>query len=490
MKNTILKLSFTVAFLLFISCQKMVEGINENPNDILIQDVEAKLFLTGAQLANVQIQCGHLNRVGGLYSGQLIGFSSLYSNIYGYNLSTVESNGTWNALYIGVITNMNHIIANANDPLLEGIAKIVKAQAAGTSASLFGDIPYSETGNPEISDPVFDPQKNVYTAVLNLLDDGITTLNSAKSRALPQDIHFHGDKSLWIAAAYTLKARFYLHLKDYANALTAAQNGIASPEGDLRYFPRGEGNIAEGDKNLFWTILEGSRAGDIGNASDGNESYLLQLLNDNSAVTRNHFKTIETARYAYYKINAAAGSLNRGIIGQFEPQNMVTNFENLLIKAECAARLGTLEDGLPHLNAVRTWLESGNNLGVDNVVVLDSDNNIGADFTSFERLYLQFDAGDFAEGGIENSDNIDPKRAFLREVIEERYVSGFGMHMPYNDARRLRKHDQDIAVPYVLVLGPNPPYPERMPYAANELNSNSNAPKEDPGIFIKTAVNQ
>jgi hypothetical protein len=53
-----------------------------------------------------------------------------------------------------------------------------------------------------------------------------------------------------------------------------------------------------------------------------------------------------------------------------------------------------------------------------------------------------------------------------------------------------RKSDSDFAVPFILVNGPNPPFPERMPYATNELNSNSNAPAEDPGIFIKTAVNQ
>ena len=91
---------------------------------------------------------------------------------------------------------------------------------------------------------------------------------------------------------------------------------------------------------------------------------------------------------------------------------------------------------------------------------------------------------------MENADNISAVNAFLREVIEERYVSGFGMHMPYNDARRLRKSDNDIAVPYVMYNSDNTRKPERMPYATNELNSNSNAPSEDPGIFQKTAVNQ
>ncbi len=75
-------------------------------------------------------------------------------------------------------------------------------------------------------------------------------------------------------------------------------------------------------------------------------------------------------------------------------------------------------------------------------------------------------------------------------MIEERYVTGFGTHIPFNDARRLRKTDASFAVPYVLVNGQNPPYPERMPYADNELNSNENAPAEDPGIFLKTVVNQ
>ena len=41
-----------------------------------------------------------------------------------------------------------------------------------------------------------------------------------------------------------------------------------------------------------------------------------------------------------------------------------------------------------------------------------------------------------------------------------------------------------------MVDADNTRKPERMPYAQNELNSNSNAPDEDPGIFTKTSVNQ
>jgi hypothetical protein len=121
---------------------------------------------------------------------------------------------------------------------------------------------------------------------------------------------------------------------------------------------------------------------------------------------------------------------------------------------------------------------------------LNTGGNLNTSFIGESFNYSPFVVSDFDAGGIENPDNISPNNAFLREVIQERYVSGFGMHMPYNDARRLRKSDNAIAVPFVMVDADNTRRAERMPYAQNELNSNSNAPDEDPGIFSKTSVNQ
>ena len=475
MKKLIIKSILIVGLLVASSCESIVEDINSNPNDILTTDVEDRLFLTGSLLANVQLQLGHLNRIGQMYSGQLIGFSSLYSNIYGFNLSTAEANSEWNALYVGVMTNMRKVSSNSTNSLLVGIAQIVEAHAAGTAASIWGDIPYTEAANPEISDPVFDGQLSVYNAAISLLDQGIATLQAASGSSLSEDIYFGGDKDKWIAAAYTLKARFSLHKKDYAAAAAAAANGISSASGDMRFYPKESANTS-GDKNLFFTILEGSRAGDIGNSNAGVDSYLIQMLDSSTDLSRNNAKTDETARLGYYRIDSSGGSANDGIIAGTEPQNLVTYFENELILAETKARNGSITDGLTHLNNVRAWLSGGGHLNA---------NHIGN-----TSKYDAYEATDFAAGGIENEDSVDPTVAFLREVIEERYVSGFGTHMAYNDARRLRKSDAAYAVPFTLVNGPNPPYPERMPYATNELNSNENAPAEDPGIFTKTAVNQ
>lgn len=465
---------FTLLMCLTIfSCQGLVDGINDNPNDILIDDIEAELFLTGAMLGNSLAQAGHLNRIAGMYSGQLIGITSLYSNIYGFSLSTAEAIGVWVRIYVSVVPNVRHIREAApEDKLAVGIAKIVEAHAIGTGASLFGDIPYSEINNPEIEDPKFDSQVSVFNACIDLLESAIADLQGASTRTIAADIYFEGDKDKWIAAAYTLIARYHMHMRNYSEAYAAASNGISSHAGSMQHVPRGDASISSGDKNLFWEILEGSRAGDIGTVN----SYLMQLLNPDSAMSRNNAKTHEAARFGYYSIDENGGSVNSGIIEQYEPQNLVSYAENQLILAEAGARTQDFGTGLAHLNDLRAWLDGGG--------------GVNANFQADSMLYAAYEEADFQSGGMENTDGIDATRALLREIIEERYVSGFGMYMPFDDARRLRKGDTDIAVPFVLVDGPAPPYPERMPYSADELNSNANAPAEDPGIFVKTEVNR
>jgi len=227
--------------LVFIaSCTGLVDGINENPNDLGLDEVDAELFLTGAQLANIVAQGGHLNRIAGMYSGQLVGITSLYSNIYGYDFSTAESVSTWSRIYIGVVTNVRHIIKEApDDKLLTGIAKVMEAHAVGTAASLFGDVPYSEINNPAIDDPKFDDQIAVFNAMQSLLDNAIEDLSAAVSRSLDWDIHFDGNADVWRELAYTLKARYYLQMKDYNSAYAAALNGISSDANSMKYVPRG-----------------------------------------------------------------------------------------------------------------------------------------------------------------------------------------------------------------------------------------------------------
>ena len=470
MKN-MFSLILITSMLVLPSCE-IPTDLNDNPNEITLQDVDPNLFLNGAQLANIMVQNSHVNRITGMFSGQLIGYTSLYSNIYGYSLSTVESNDEWRGCYTGVLTNVRHIREAApDDKLLVGMSKVLEAHAVGTLAILMGDVPYLEVVS-ETADPVFDSQLEVLAGLTLLLDRAISDLGSASSRTEDYDIYYNGDKDKWLAAAYTLKARYALVQSDYASALTAANMGISSSAGDMNYIPRGDAAVSQGDKNLFNAILSGSRTGDLGN----NGSYLLELLNDTTSAYRGNAKTNETARHNYYKIDETSGEGNLGVIERFEPMPMVTYFENQLIKAEAAARTGA--DGLGHLNDYRAWLAGGGRLNT----TFNSDTTI---------QYDAYVSADFASGGMENSDGVSAETALLREIIEERYVSGFGTYMPFNDHRRLRGDSEtDLIVPFPLntTAAAADGHVERIPYAQDELTSNSNM-TEDPGLYAKTKVN-
>ena len=200
-----------VASILMLASCEIPTDLNDNPNEITLQDVEPSLFLNGAQLANIMVQNSHLNRITGMFSGQLVGYTSLYSNIYGYSLSTVESNDEWNGCYTGVLTNVRHIRESAaDDKLLNGIAKVMEAHAVGTLAMLMGDVPYTEVLT-DVEDPKFDSQVSVLNAMSSLLDGAISDLGSAGSPSSTlesYDLYYGGDKDKWLAAAYTLKARY------------------------------------------------------------------------------------------------------------------------------------------------------------------------------------------------------------------------------------------------------------------------------------------
>ena len=66
------------SMLMLVSCE-IPTDLNDNPNEITLNDPAPNLFLNGAQLANVMVQNSHLNRISGMFSGQLIGYASLYS---------------------------------------------------------------------------------------------------------------------------------------------------------------------------------------------------------------------------------------------------------------------------------------------------------------------------------------------------------------------------------------------------------------------------
>ena len=476
-------ISGIIILFLVLSCDSSFEDLNNNQNSITTDEViPPSLLLKGTMLADIAINNGHLQRIAGMWTGQYKGEIALYLGLYNYDISSSESNSDWTYLYNGMLKQFSEInkyyATNGLDTegqLIVGICKVLEANAVGTATSIWGDIPYSEAVNPAISDPVFDKQSVIYAALQTKLDEAIVVLSDPTTKnTLSEDIFFGGNKDKWVKTAYTLKARYYLQTRQYALAYAAAKQGISDYAGTMKFtplVPAGTTSAPTGTENLLYRFMAGTRKGYLSVTS----TFCRNLLGT-QANSRTNSKTNEAARMKHLEAGAITGTGSKTIInGELKPMDLVTYQENLLIIAETAARGVSFDEGLIQLNKVRVFLASADSF----------DKRSSADV----KLYTAYVAADFASGGMENKDNIDRTRALLREIIEERYVTGFGTFMPWNDARRLRKSEPDIAVPIPLNTPTATKHPERFIISQDEINSNSNAPK-GLTIYSPTELNE
>ena len=453
------------------SCDDYLD-VNDNPNQ-LIEVPTGTLLLKGTLLANAQVQQGHLSRVAGYYTGSLIGLNLVQQTIYNYDYTPGDTNGTWGHIYNGILVQNKEIRrVSPNLDMLNAIIDINEALAVGTAASLFGDVPYSNAvpdgAGLASPDPTFDAQADVYAAMQTLLDKAITTIDNSTTSVGDEDNYFKGDKSKWRAAAHTLKARYYLQTKQYAQALNFVVDGINSASGTMAYNPIGE---VDGNSNILHNFVNSSRAGNM----TGVGSFYRDLMDPTNATSRNNAKTDETARRQYSYVDVD-GEQTGGIDDPTTPMKLVSYEENLLIWAECLVRGGDTQGAIDKLNEVRTHLNSGNAFNIINPT----------DTYKYEAYVL----ADFQNGGMENTDGIAVDRAVLREIIEERYVSGFTTFMPFNDVRRLRASDSDVIVPFPLNTADATTNPQRLLYPQDEINGNENIPSPIPDLFTPTPVNQ
>ncbi len=472
--KSIYKIILSFALLLASTgCDDYID-VNDNPNQ-LVAVPSGDLMLRGTLLANAQIQQGQLSRTSMFYTGGAIGLQLVQQTLYNYDYTPGDSNAVWGHLYNGVLVQNKEIRSiSPNVGRLQGIIDVNEALAVGTATSLFGDIPYSTAtpDNPGLGspDPTLDTQADIYSALQTLLDNAIPKLEtgSTTSNTNDQDNYFGGDADKWIAAAYTLKARYYLQTKQYSQALANVANGILSNSGTMSYNPEGE---VPGDSNILFNFVNSSRAGDM----TGDGTFYRDLIDPANVASRNNAKTNETARRNYSFISGD-GEQAGGIDDAMTSMKLVSYEENLLIWAECLLRANNDTQGaIDKLNELRAHLRSGNSFNVLNGDPLQYDDYVLADFEA---------------GGMENADNIATDRAVLREIIEERYVTGFSTYMPWNDARRLRASDDDLIVPFPLNTSSATVNPQRFLYAQDEINNNSNIPNPIPDLFTPTSVNQ
>lgn len=240
-------LAFTAVALVSTGCGNWIDpGLNVDPNNP--PDVSMNLLLPTVQVGLGYGAGGDLSRFAGMAVRQYAGTDRQFSSYEIYQYVETDFNQLWSTMYSGqaggglnggVLINAAIIMQKATDlksPHYRGVARVLTALALGMSTDTWGDIPYSEAlrGVDNLS-PKYDSQQSIYAAIQNHLDSAIIDLSASASNFRPSgdDVIYGGDRSLWIRAAKTLKARYWIHQTKMDNtaagkALAALAGGISS----------------------------------------------------------------------------------------------------------------------------------------------------------------------------------------------------------------------------------------------------------------------
>lgn len=465
-----------IGLFIFTSCSNYLD-VNEDPNNYRPEDISAENMIRGAMLGNQFWHTSSGARISMIWMNQATGSANQYASINNWNTVTAsEFDNSWgnsyrNSLYHSKLTYEKALEEGKYN--LAAVALIIHSHALGSVISLWGNVPYSEAFNDELyPNPNFDSQADLYVEVQNILDEAINILESDHNDSILNDIYYGGSKTKWLKLAHALKARYYLHVEDYQNALIQAEQSFTSISEDYV----AQFDTQDGTNNPF-AAFEQARQGYL-TAEEAYGWYLLKHSNSNPDPRyRGHSKTNEFLRFNY--IYTSSQNINKGGIGKFGEANqlpLVTYGEMLLIIAESKARLEGLSEGVDALNDYRALLKQGYTIGVNNDCLGNPSNcNSRYDFFLDE---------DFENGGIENEDGVEPVHALLREIYEERYVIFIGNFESFTDFRRT-----DNIAEIQLKEGISGT-PQRFIYAQSEINGNTSVPSPIPDVTEKTPVHQ
>lgn len=161
-------------------------------------------------------------------------YTQYFTGQGGVSSGETSISGAWSQIYLYALPNLNEIIKKAekNDAgHFSAVAKILIATNLGLATDSWDNIPYvNASGGAQDMQPAFDSQESIYKDISTLLNEAITQLEETDASGFTigsEDLIYGGDTDKWLRAAYTLKARYELHLSK-VNGISAATDALAS----------------------------------------------------------------------------------------------------------------------------------------------------------------------------------------------------------------------------------------------------------------------
>ena len=370
MKTFFIKISGVLLVIVSLasSCKKTLfpAGINTDPNASTKDRLLPNVLLPGAQYSIAYTVGGDVSRFTSVFIQSVRGSARQFKAYDQYVFTAQDFDNCWSNFYtqgLNDLFTLKELAAQKGYSHYSGIAKVLLAYHIGLATDLWGDVPYSQAfrGDSSVLEPKYDKQQDVYDSVFSLLSSAITDLGAAKGLVEPgaDDFIYGGTLSKWIKLAYSLEARFYLHLSKVDNtyadkALAAAAQGFASNSDNaaVPFFDDGT------EANPWYQYV--TQRGDI----SYDNGYLYQLMTAKSDPRLNSYFDL-----AGNGIGDAIGAYNA-------PVSLMTYSELMFIQAEAHSAKGDGQETTAYNTAVTA---SFNALGLDGTAYLTANPLIGAD---------------------------------------------------------------------------------------------------------------
>ena len=212
------------------SCTKDFEEINTNPNVVTSDEASGRYFITNPEVRLYgpdrypywRAQLIHSDRFAGHFTFGSHG--SWWSDELGYTYSSSYTDAAWGWLagYFGGLDNFMTLTGPEGEfenPLMYAAGQIIKGLYFQMYTDIFGEIPYSQVGDPAITLPEFDTQKDIYKGIIAELNSAMTTIGDNLTTGDgvddmgENDLYFKGDLQKWKKMANTLKLRIAIRAK-------------------------------------------------------------------------------------------------------------------------------------------------------------------------------------------------------------------------------------------------------------------------------------
>lgn len=315
--NNILKSALTLLIAVTLgSCTEGWLDINKDPNVPTTPELSQLLSFSEENMTNAVSQGNFIGNNLSSYVHQLV---SRETQNYGMGTQANNPYNSWNYMYRYALVDFDAIIANAEpeeNMIYAGIAKTLKAYTFSILVDLWGDVPYNEFNIPGITAPKLDSSKDIYNALIALLEEAHGNLSDSEAaNALKpgsDDFFYAGNVDKWIRLNNTVQLKLLLQSRK-------AKSDITDWQGKFNALTSNDKFIAAGEDFQFWYTAATNPSDErhpayIDEYAGGQVTYYVSpffyeiMKGSTLNATDNPFSGISDPRIPYYFFNQLSGN--------------------------------------------------------------------------------------------------------------------------------------------------------------------------------------